>query len=713
MTSPARTLLAAAVIAAAAFLLYDGTLLPGQDLGDTASFEATIGQTILTPREGYPLYYATGNLCTGIDPKDPARTINLASAVFGALASGLLTAAVIFMTRRTVAGVVAGLLLAVSYTFWSQAVIAEVYALHAFMMGLCFLALFLWAARPTLPRLALFFAVYAIGFGNHLQMILLLPGFALFLLLMAPGGPVSMIRPKVALLAVVAAALGASQYLWNFQTLLAGPDHDASLLEQLRTFWFDVTKADWRAFMVMGIPERTLADRFRMYWFDLHQQFGTFGVALALVGVVWMLWPGTLPPSVSRLRSSVPPSASRLPPLSRPRAGTALLLLYLVNWFFAFTYNVGDTHVFYLPSHFMVALFAGLGTAAILSLAAGVRFAASTPHARMSRPAFASRLWRNSSAFHLAVIVILLAYPAWRGYDTYPAMDRSHDWQVKQFFDRLTAGLDGNNSVFATDLNWQLHNGLDYYARYTRPELAVVDTTESLLYFPLLVQSNRAIDRPVAMTDGARSMLTAAYGPLLPIERDVRVPAAAFADRVGGFAPGTPYVLALLDPYAGIPVDPADLDRTLARLTGDTLRLENAPAQGSGIRDPGDPASPRSPIPDPVSVVTVRFPGGTRYNVIAGRVGERPTVARFEDRPFRMNGQAGPVGFDVRIECWLPADTIRRMGFGRVIVGRTPALTLDRGASFVAFDDAGTVKGVEYGWALLAPQARWIIPVRP
>ncbi len=656
MTSPARTLLAAAVVAAAAFLLYDATLLPGQDLGDTASFEATIGQTILTPRQGYPLYYATGNLFTGIDPKDPARAINLASAVFGALGCALLAAIVIFLTRRTVAGLVAGLLLAVSYTFWSQAIIAEVYALHVFMTGLCLLALLVWARRPTLPRLALFFACYAIGFGNHLQMILLLPGFALFLLLLAPGGPVAMVRPRVALTALVVAALGASQYLWNFRTLLAVPNRDPSLLEQLRTFLFDVTKADWRATMVMGIPEGTLGDRFRMYWFDLHQQFGTFGVALAVVGVVWALWPGRLPDGR----------------LSRPRVGLALLVLYLVNWFFAFTYNVGDAHVFYLPSHFMVALFAGLGAAAILSVPWASR-------ARLS-PAFA---------------LLLLAYPAWRAYDTFPALDRSHDWQVKQFFDKLTAGLDGNNSVFAADLNWQLHNGLDYYARYTRPELAVADTTEALLYFPLLVRSNREIDRPVAITDGAKPMLTAAYGPLFAIERDTRVPAASFADRVGRFAPGTPYVLTLLDPYPDLPVDVADLDAALSRLTAGAVRLKSSGAEIG---------------PGPI-FKTVIFPGETRYNVIAGRVGENPTVARVDDRPFRTGGLAGSVAFDVRIECWLPADTIRRMGFGRVIAGRTPALTLDRGASFVAFDSTGAVKAVEYGWGILAPQRRWVIPV--
>ena len=32
-------------------------------------------------------------------------------------------------------------------------------------------------------------------------------------------------------------------------------------------------------------------------------------------------------------------------------------------------------------------------------------------------------------------------------------------------------------------------------------------------------------------------------------------------------------------------------------------------------------------------------------------------------------------------------------------------------ASLVAFRDDGTVRKVEYGWAILAPQPRWIIPV--
>jgi hypothetical protein len=49
------------------------------------------------------------------------------------------------------------------------------------------LALYAYAARPSRARLALFFAIYALGFGNHLSMILLLVPFAVFLLQVTPN----------------------------------------------------------------------------------------------------------------------------------------------------------------------------------------------------------------------------------------------------------------------------------------------------------------------------------------------------------------------------------------------------------------------------------------------------------------------------------------------------------------------------------------------
>ncbi len=55
-----RGLLAAFAAAALSFALYRATLLPGVDFGDTGSFQTMVGSPLITPRDGYPLYFAIG-----------------------------------------------------------------------------------------------------------------------------------------------------------------------------------------------------------------------------------------------------------------------------------------------------------------------------------------------------------------------------------------------------------------------------------------------------------------------------------------------------------------------------------------------------------------------------------------------------------------------------------------------------------------------------
>jgi len=43
-----------------------------------------------------------------------------------------------------------------------------------------------------------------------------------------------------------------------------------------------------------------------------------------------------------------------------------LLLAYAINTVFAFTYNVGDTHVFYLPGHLFTVFLAGAALSPLL-----------------------------------------------------------------------------------------------------------------------------------------------------------------------------------------------------------------------------------------------------------------------------------------------------------------------------------------------------------
>ena len=83
--------------------------------------------------------------------------------------------------------------------------------------------------------------------------------------------------------------------------------------------------------MVLGVGAGQLAGRFGMWWFDARQQFGV---------------------------DRAPPRGRRRGPALDDFAAVGdglVVLAYAFNTVFAFTYNVGDTHVFYLPGHLFTA----------------------------------------------------------------------------------------------------------------------------------------------------------------------------------------------------------------------------------------------------------------------------------------------------------------------------------------------------------------------
>ena len=87
--------------------------------------------------------------------------MNLASTVQAALACGLTVFVALELSGSLAAALIASLVLAGSYTFWSQAVTTEVYALHILCLALVLLVLWAWEHRPTFGRLLLFFFVYS------------------------------------------------------------------------------------------------------------------------------------------------------------------------------------------------------------------------------------------------------------------------------------------------------------------------------------------------------------------------------------------------------------------------------------------------------------------------------------------------------------------------------------------------------------------------
>ncbi len=627
---PPRRIVAAFAVAIGAFLLYRATLLPGLEFGDSGSFQTMAGERQITPRDGYPLYFAIGDLVLAATGGEPAHALNLASAIEGALAGGVIVLVASELAGALLPAVAAALMFLPSYTFWSQSIIAEVYALHILFVGLTLLLLLRWAGRPSVPALALFMAVFALGFGNHLSMVLLLPGYTLFLLLSTPGGWREMLRPRIVLLAAAIAAAGALQYAWNLRALWLWPNHPAGLADALHRFWFDVTKTDWRETMILQVPHAMVSDRAAMYAFDVRQQFG-WAIVLAPVGLVALF-------------------------ASNWRRAVLMLTLFAANFAFAFTYEVGDTHVFYLPSHLMLALLFAPAIAWIADVF-GVR---------------------RAGAAVVVASLLLAANGVARAYDNFPALDRSSDHRPAALLAALSSGLTDRDAILLTDLNWQVQNGLPYFGKVVRPDLAYARLAEVLLYLPAVAADNAAVGREVALTARAAGIVSAAYGPLMPIERDARVVPQRLQDVTSALPPGTRYVLCVLKPTRDHAIDAQVLRESLSTLTGG--RIESMPA--------GD------------------------YAVVAGAVGDEPSLAAGGDTPFRRSARVGGTTVDVRMESWLADDTIRRMGFAQVVAGRRHTLIVERGISFAAFDAGGSPIRTAYAAGIFASEPRYLIQGR-
>ncbi len=195
-----------------------------------------------------------------------------------------------------------------------------------------------------------------------------------------------------------------------------------------------------------------------MYQFELAQQIGLPGIALAGVGLLWLL--------------------------TRPRMALLVGSAWLTAFLFAYTYNVGDTHVFFLPSHQMVMLACACGAAGLLAVA------------RLT-PA-AARAWVLSVTRRSARRLSM-----WRAWDTWPAVDRHDDQRPVTWLSAVAHGL-GEPDVLLADVNWQLENGFDYYQRHLHPELNMVRATDAILTLSTLVHNNLEDGRNVYATPVAR-----------------------------------------------------------------------------------------------------------------------------------------------------------------------------------------------------------------
>ena len=131
-------------------IVYTITLAPTFSWGDSSD----LAQRIIKPEidtasfnyrtRDYDLFRLISRIFQLLPYRDEAVGANFASAFFGALTIGLVTYLTSILSKSIYAGIVAGLALTISHTFWLLSVIAEVYTFTTFLIFTCFVLLTRW-----------------------------------------------------------------------------------------------------------------------------------------------------------------------------------------------------------------------------------------------------------------------------------------------------------------------------------------------------------------------------------------------------------------------------------------------------------------------------------------------------------------------------------------------------------------------------------------
>ncbi|MEI7864222.1 MAG: DUF2723 domain-containing protein [Chthoniobacterales bacterium] len=165
--------------------VYFYTAMPNVGLLDSGEFVTAAMHFGIPHPTGYPLWTFLAGLFQLLPLGNASWEVNIFSGVCGALAVGLAALISSSMLRwmmpewgskdpsvtdrlAAIISCVFALLFAFSYSFWTQAVIAEVYTLHGLLIGLFLLSLYWWVRRPShdLPILASFFT-FSLCMSNH------------------------------------------------------------------------------------------------------------------------------------------------------------------------------------------------------------------------------------------------------------------------------------------------------------------------------------------------------------------------------------------------------------------------------------------------------------------------------------------------------------------------------------------------------------------
>jgi len=235
---------AAAITALLSFLVYAFTAAPSVSVEDTGELIAAAYVLGIPHPTGYPLWTLLAHVWGLLFPfGEYAWRINIFSGFLASLALYFVVLTGIRLFGSRTAAMTASLLLAFSFEFWEQSIIAEVYALNSLGFILCICVLLIWSESRALKHLYGFTLIYGLSLTNHSTMFLAGPVFFGFILFLDRSWLKSI--PTVAKLVGI---LVGTQFLWLYLPIrsAANPAMDWGNPETLSNFWKVFTRNQYQ-----------------------------------------------------------------------------------------------------------------------------------------------------------------------------------------------------------------------------------------------------------------------------------------------------------------------------------------------------------------------------------------------------------------------------------------------------------------------------------
>jgi hypothetical protein len=424
--------------------VYFKTLAPAVswiDSGELATVCTSLG---IAHPTGYPVYTLVGRTVSLIPLGTPILKLNLLSLLFICFANLTFFFLLLRVTEllfpdikkslREYLSLVSTLIFSFTPTLWSQATSNEVYGLNVLLSTLLFYLIFSQISLRKQEKnvwsdkiFYLFFFLYGLSFGNHLSIVLLLPGF-IFIYLMIYGK--SLFEKKRVFLLFSFFILGISVYLYLPIRSSLSPIlnwGDTSSLSNLKRH---ISGWQYRVWM--------FSESGQAFWENLKNYLRLFYSQFPLY-----LLPGVIFGFVILLRKNW-------------KVFIFLLLIFLFTIFYGVNYQIPDIDPYFLPSFLVAAIWLGCGIAWLFSLL--------------------QRRIHNPRTVAIILIILFSSLPFVNLFRNYFKQDESRNYFSYDYATNILRSIK-KDSIVLTKI-WDHYSPWLYlkYVENKRPDVKLIDT---------------------------------------------------------------------------------------------------------------------------------------------------------------------------------------------------------------------------------------------